>query len=197
MRIDWDKDEMRAARFYLAILSCGVILQFMSLTAEAKKPAGNEGQAMITVRFVDLDRYVGLWYEIAKIPNRFQKDCARGTTAEYELRDDGKITVVNKCVKDDGRIIEAKGIAKIEDIVSNAKLKVSFVSFFGWRPFWGDYWIIGLDKDYQWVVVGTPDRKYGWVLARSPSLDADVFEKIREIIERNGYDWDVFEMSIR
>jgi apolipoprotein D and lipocalin family protein len=166
------------------------------MTAEANGPAENEERAVTTVRFVDLDRYIGLWYEIAKIPNRFQKDCARGTTAEYELRDDGKITVVNRCIKNDGSINEAKGIAKIEDIVSNAKLKVSFVSFFGWRPFWGDYWVIGLDKDYQWAIVGTPDRKYGWILARSTSLDPDAMEKIRSIIERNGYDWDVFEMSI-
>lgn len=144
---------------------------------------------------VDLERYAGLWYEIAKIPNRFQKQCARGTTAEYTLRDDGRIDVVNRCIKDNGEGDEAKGVAKIEDTDSNAKLKVSFVSFIGWRPFWGDYWIIGLDEDYRWAVVGTPNRKYGWVLSRKPSLDDVTLATIFELLERNGYERDHFEMS--
>lgn len=102
---------------------------------------------MTTGDFVDLGRYTGLWYEIAKIPNRFQKQCVRGTTAEYTLRDDGKITVVNRCFKEDGSLDEAQGVAKIEDTQTNAKLKVSFVSFLGWRPFWGDYWVPGWDGE--------------------------------------------------
>ena len=114
---------------------------------------------MTTVDAVDLDRYVGLWHEIARIPNRFQKQCARGTTAEYTLRGDGRIRVVNRCVKGDGGTDEAEGVAKVVAGANNSKLKVSFVSFLGWRPFWGDYWVIGLDEDYQWAVIGTPDRK--------------------------------------
>ena len=148
-----------------------------------------------TVSTVDLSRYAGLWYEVAKIPNRFQKQCVRGTTAQYALRDDGRISVVNRCVKEDGSTDEASGVAKIVDTASNAKLKVSFVSFLGWRPFWGDYWVIGLDADYRWAIVGTPDRKYGWVLSRTPSLDADAMDAIFAIIERNGYRRTAFEMS--
>jgi apolipoprotein D and lipocalin family protein len=148
-----------------------------------------------TVPHVDLTRYAGLWYEVAKIPNRFQKQCARGTTAEYALRDDGKISVINRCVKEDGSTDEAKGVAKIVDVTSNAKLKVSFVSFLGWRPFWGDYWVIGLDENYQWAIIGTPDRKYGWVLARTPSLDMNTMDAIFAIIERNGYPRSAFVMS--
>jgi apolipoprotein D and lipocalin family protein len=148
-----------------------------------------------TVSKVDLERYLGLWYEIAKIPNRFQKKCAHGTTAEYTLHDDGRINVVNRCTEDNGSLSEIKGIAKIVDTTSNAKLKVSFISFLGWRPFWGDYWVIGLDEDYRWAVVATPDRKYGWVLARSPTLDGKTMERIFTIIECNGYKRGVFEMS--
>jgi apolipoprotein D and lipocalin family protein len=90
---------------------------------------------------------------------------------------------------------DAKGVAKVLDTNSNAKLKVSFVSFLGWRPFWGDYWVIGLDESYEWSIIGTPDRKYGWVLARTPTLDENTMEEIFAIIEHNGYKRDAFEMS--
>jgi apolipoprotein D and lipocalin family protein len=144
---------------------------------------------------VDLDRYVGLWYEVAKIPNRFQKKCAGGATAEYTLREDGRLDVVNRCRKSDGDIDEAEGIAKVEDPATNAKLKVSFFSVLGWRPAWGDYWVIGLDEEYRWVAVGTPDRKYGWILARTPDLAEDTVAEIFSIFERNGYHRDSFDMS--
>ena len=81
------------------------------------------------------------------------------------------------------------------DTTSNAKLKVSFVSFLGWRPFWGDYWVIGIDKGYEWAIVGTPDRKYGWILARTPTLDETTMEEIFLVIEQNGYERDAFQMS--
>jgi len=175
------------------LLQAALLVSIVS-TAFAGSDAENE-PTVTTVPHVDLERYTGLWYEIAKIPNRFQKQCARGTTAKYLLREDGRITVVNRCVKKGGELDEAEGVAKIEDTTSNAKLKVSFVSFIGWRPFWGDYWVIGLDKDYRWAVIGTPNRKYGWVLARTPTLDDDTMEKIFAILERNGYKRDTFEMS--
>jgi len=124
-----------------------------------------------TVPGVDLERYAGLWHEIARIPNRFQDQCAGGTTAEYTLREDGRLDVVNRCRREDGEWDQAEGVAKVSDDGDRTRLKVSFVSFLGWRPFWGDYWIIGLDDDYRWAVVGTPDREYGWILAREPVLD--------------------------
>ena len=147
------------------------------------------------VAHVDLDRYVGVWHEIAKIPNRFQTKCAHGTTAEYSRREDGRIAVHNRCIEADGRAGEAHGVARIVDPVSHAKLKVSFVSFLGWRPFWGDYWVIGLDPDYQWAIVGTPNRKYGWILGRTPTLDEETLDGIYAILERNGYDPGAFEAS--
>ena len=155
----------------------------------------DDARPVTPVSRVDLERYAGRWYEIMKIPNRFQKQCSRGTTAEYALRDDGRIAVVNRCFKEDGRLDEARGVAKIVDTTSNAKLEVSFVSFLGWRPFWGDYWVIGLDEEYQWAIVGTPNRKYGWVLARTPELDESTVEEIFAILERNGYERDAFEVS--
>jgi apolipoprotein D and lipocalin family protein len=182
----------------MIFFSCFSVLFVIAVTLVPTTASGSEEtekNTVTTVNSVDLNRYAGLWYEIARIPNRFQKHCARGTTAEYTLREDGRITVINRCVKDNGETDDAEGVAKIEDSTSNAKLKVSFVSFLGWRPFWGDYWVIGLDGDYRWAVIGTPDRKYGWVLARTPELDEDTLEQIFTIIENNGYKRSAFEMS--
>jgi apolipoprotein D and lipocalin family protein len=186
---------MKSACYLVVVLAIVASIEAGTVPVKVLASDAQNERPVATVSKVDLERYVGLWFEIAKIPNRFQKQCVRGTTAEYTLREDGRITVVNRCFDKDGSVDEAEGVAKIEDTTSNAKLKVSFVSFIGWRPFWGDYWVIGLDEDYQWAIVGTPDRKYGWVLARTPALDEDTMGEIRAIIERNGYDWDRFELS--
>lgn len=147
------------------------------------------------VRDVDLERYAGLWYEVAKIPNRFQKRCERGTTAEYTLREDGRITVVNRCRDADGELVEAEGLARVAGKRGNSRLEVSFVRIGGWRPLWGDYWVLGLDDEYRWAAVGTPDRKYGWILARTPTLEEAVLDEILAVFVRNGYDHNKFEMS--
>lgn len=149
---------------------------------------GQTGDEPTTVENVDLKSYVGLWYEIAKIPNRFQEKCASGTTAFYSLRDDGKIDVVNRCLDARGEKVSAVGVAKVVDSVTNARLKVSFVSVLGIRLFWGDYWIIGLDGDYEYAVVGHPERKYGWILARTPELPQRTLEKIDAQLRDQGYD---------
>ena len=141
----------------------------------------------VTVDSVNLNKYVGKWYEIARIPNSFQKKCARNTTATYKLRDDGQIIVINRCVKKDGSISEANGVAKIVDAKTNSKLEVSFVKILGIRLFWGDYWIIGLDKDYRYAVVGTPTRKYGWILSRTPKLSSEDMDTIFGILKKQGY----------
>lgn len=156
---------------------------------------GHRAHPVTTVTHVDLERYAGRWYEIAKIPNSFQKKCARGTTAEYALREDGRIAVRNHCLKFDGSPTEADGVAKVVDSKSNAKLKVSFVSLLGMRLFWGDYWVIGLDPEYRWAVIGTPNRKYGWVLARTPVEDASL-EHAFAILERNGYRRESLERAL-
>ncbi len=149
----------------------------------------------VPVDYVDLAKYAGLWYEIAKIPNRFQKHCVSGTTAQYALRDDGRINVINSCIDEDGKIDLAEGLARIIDTKTNAKLEVSFFSILGWRPFWGDYWIIGLDEDYKWAIVGTPNRKYGWILSRSQQLDTETIEKLFQILKVQGYNLKDFVMS--
>lgn len=161
-------------------------------TAHAQEPA-----PPATVEQVELERYAGLWYEIAKIPNSFQDQCASGTTAEYVLRDDGRIDVINRCIESDGKVSEAKGIARVEDPVSNARLKVSFFSIFGWRPIWGDYWIIGLGEYYEYALVGSPDRKYGWILSRDRQLVGGVLEQAFATLREQGYDPADFEMTVQ
>jgi apolipoprotein D and lipocalin family protein len=148
-----------------------------------------------TVKFVDLKKYAGLWYEYAKIPNSFQDQCVKGTTAKYILTEEGEIRVINSCIDEDGEVDEADGLARIVDKKTNSKLEVSFFSIFGWRPIWGDYWIIGLDENYQWAIVGTPSRKYGWVLSRTPTLDEMNKDKIFGMLKDQGYDPKKFEMS--
>ena len=147
------------------------------------------------VAHVDLQRYVGLWHEIARIPNRFQNQCAWGVTAEYALRPDGRIDVINRCHKEDGSLDEAKGLARVEDKETNSLLKVSFFSIFGWRPVWGDYWIIDLSEDYGYAVVCSPDRKYGWILSREPHLPPDVLEGIHERLRQQGFDPSAFQAT--
>ena len=142
----------------------------------------------VTVKHVNLEKYTGLWYEIAKIPNRFQKQCIGNTTARYSLNADGTIKVVNSCRQEDGTMDSSEGLAKVVDTASNSKLEVSFVSILGIRLFWGDYWIIGIADDYSYAVIGTPNRKYGWILSRTRNLPEDKLKQAYEILKQNGYD---------
>jgi len=143
------------------------------------------GAPLDVVDAVDLDRYVGQWDEIASFPQRFQQGCV-ATTATYALRDDGRLHVENACRDGsfDGELRRAEGVAWIADPAgSPAKLKVQFF----W-PFSGDYWIIDLDADYRYAVVGHPSREYLWILARTPTLDPVTYETLLARIEAQGYD---------
>ena len=136
------------------------------------------------VPYVDIERYLGKWYEIALYPNWFEKGCFR-STAFYEKLENGQIKVTNQCHMNapDGKLNKATGIASIADTKTNAKLKVQFF----W-PFKGDYWIIGLDEDYQYAIVSEPDRQYLWILSRSPSMDTQTLESLKAKIREKGFD---------
>jgi len=133
---------------------------------------------------VDLNRYKGSWYEIARLPNWFERKLTC-TSATYILRDDGKITVINKgnLLADPKKVSSANGVAWIPDKNSPAKLKVQFF----W-PFSGDYWIMDLDKDYRYVLVGEPSHKYLWILAREKKLDEETYNMLLRKAVENGYD---------
>lgn len=139
---------------------------------------------LTTALDVDPDRYLGLWYEIARLPNSFEKNC-EGVTAAYSRRPDGLIRVVNTCRVNapDGEARVAVGRARIVDEATNAKLKVSF---FG--PFWGDYWILWLAEDYSMSLVGEPSGRYLWILSRTPTLpEATKADALRRL-DALGYD---------
>lgn len=137
-----------------------------------------------TVDHVDVERYMGTWYEIAKFPQRFE-DGLVGITATYSLLPNGKVRVLNSGYVGDfnGKLKTAKGKAWIVDKRTNAKLKVSFF----W-PFAGDYWIIELGKDYEHVVIGENSRKYLWILSRTPLMDGSVYDGILERLKEKDFD---------
>ena len=160
------------------LVAIGAILQVMPMQAANSLPP------MRVVPSVDLARYAGKWYEIARLPNRFQRACVANTTATYTVRPDGKITVLNECRAADGHVKSAKGTARVADAKGpNTKLKVSFF----W-PFSGNYWIIDLDPDYRWAVIGEPGRDYLWILSREPKLDEGLYTRIVERAKQQGYE---------
>jgi apolipoprotein D and lipocalin family protein len=134
------------------------------------------------VEGVDVKRYMGTWYEIARYPNFFQDAACDHATAQYTLNDDGTVKVVNRCGPT-GTEQSIEGTARVVDANTNAKLKVRF---FG--PFEGDYWIIDLDPDYEWAVVGEPSRRFLWILSRTPTMDATVYDDILSRLPGKNYD---------
>ena len=141
---------------------------------------------------VDLNRYVGRWYEIASFPQRFQRGCV-ATTANYTLRDDGRIRVENQCRDGsfNGELRRAEGVAWLTDPTSSqAKLKVQFF----W-PFRGDYWIIELDPEYRYAVVGHPSRNYLWILSRTRTMKPADYEALLARIKAQGYDLERLNLS--
>jgi lipocalin/uncharacterized protein YbjT (DUF2867 family)/ligand-binding SRPBCC domain-containing protein len=165
------------------------------LAAAATLPAGAVlAQALPPVRtvpFVDLKRYAGDWFEIARFPNRFQRQCLGDVRASYARRPDGRLDVVNRCRTADGQT-EARGVARVVDEESFARLKVRFApSWLSFLPLvWGDYWIVGLAPDYSWAVVGDPGRDYLWVLARTPDLNEDAVAAARAAARASGFNVD-------
>jgi apolipoprotein D and lipocalin family protein len=149
--------------------------------AFSKHPVGNTAVPQ-PAKSVELSRYLGRWYELARYEQGFQKDC-EGVTADYALRDDGKISVLNRCRKPDGTIKDAKGKAKVVDTATGAKLKVSF---FG--PFYGDYWVLDRAEDYSWAIVGEPSGRYLWILSRAASPGQAELDALIAQARALGYD---------
>ncbi len=142
-----------------------------------------------SVASVDLNRYAGTWYEVAHLPMFFQRQCVGDTTALYTPQPDGSIAVTNRCRTSTG-FDEARGKATPVEGGGNAKLKVSFF----W-PFKADYWVIGLDPEYRWAVVGNPNRKYLWLLSRTPTLPADQQAKALDVARAQGFDLSALELT--
>jgi apolipoprotein D and lipocalin family protein len=146
-------------------------------------------QPVRAVPQLDISRYAGQWHEIAHLPVSFQKKCRSDITASYTLRDDGLIGVRNGCRSADGELTQAEGVARpVEG--RPGQLQVRFApEWLSWLPLvWADYWVIALDPDYQWAVVGEPDRKYLWILSRSPQMPGAQLEQLKRQATQMGYD---------
>lgn len=160
------------------ILGSACLLASTALLLRASDPE------LPVVPNLDLKRYQGKWFEIARLPNSFQKKCESNVIANYTLEPDEKVGVVNTCVKADGETTKATATARIKDKNgSPAKLKVTFFWFVS-----GDYWVIGLDPDYRWAMVGTPNRKYLWILSRTPALAAATYHDLLGCAKELGFD---------
>lgn len=155
------------------------------------KAGKDERKPLRVVPSIDPERYAGTWYEVARLPNRFQKKCAGDVAATYTLRSDGGLDVVNRCRKADGRLTSVKGRARVADRRGpNSKLEVRFApAFLSFLPFvWGDYQIIDLAPDYSYALVGEPGRKYLWVLSRTPRMDEAAFARASARAAEEGFD---------
>ncbi len=144
-----------------------------------------------SVPTVDLGRYAGTWHEVARFPNKFQARCLAETVATYELLPNGQIRVVNSCRGADGKLIRVEGRARLADQAGpTSRLKVRFApAFLSWLPMvWGDYWVLDLTDDYAAALVGTPDRKYLWVLSRTPAMADTTWARMVAAASRQGFD---------
>lgn len=139
------------------------------------------------VAALDLGRYSGQWHEIAHLPMFLQRRCLDSVTATYTPQVNGSIQIKNSCRTRDGRKT-IEGVAKVED-GQPAAFKVRFVPpWLGWLPMaWADYWVIDIDPDYQWAVVGSPNREHLWILSRSSHMERDLFDRIRQQVAQRGY----------
>ena len=150
-----------------------------------------------TIPSLDVQRYMGTWYEIAKYPNWFQKKCVSNTKAVYSARADGTLKVLNSCKTADGEVSEAEGTARQIGAKDSPKLEVRFAP--AWLSFipmvWGDYWVIDLDAQYQVAVVSDPRREYLWILSRTPQLDKKTYEDVLQRIQNQQFDVRKLEMT--
>lgn len=168
----------------IACLAC-----LLSFDAAAQY-APTEKAELTTIATLDVSRYLGTWYEIAKFPNWFQRKCASDTLAEYSLDTEGSLRVINRCRRESGELDQVIGAARQEGPATSPKLKVRFAP--AWLSFipmvWGNYWIIDLDADYRLVAVSEPTRDYLWVLSRTPTVDPEAYAKLLARLAKKGLD---------
>ncbi len=180
---------LNAPRKYIA---CGLWVWLAWVGIAQAEPA-----PLQAVPAVDVPRYMGTWYEIAKYPNWFQKKCVSSTQATYSLQADGRVQVHNRCKTDKGEWSEALGAARQVGGPTSAQLKVRFAP--EWLSFipmvWGDYWIIDLDPQYQWVLVSEPRREYLWVLSRTPQMPAATYQQLQTKLVALGFDLKRLEIT--
>ena len=183
---------VRLSHFALAL----ALLVPLSASAQVSAaPASPE--PLQPIERLDLARYLGTWHEIAKYPNRFQRQCVADTQALYRQREDGQIDVINRCRQASGETAEAVGRARQIGPADSPRLEVRFApAWLSWLPMvWGDYWVIDLDPDYQLVAVSEPKREFLWILSRTPTVDAAAYAALLTRLQTKGFELSKLEKS--
>ena len=156
-----------------------------------------QSEPLATVPLLDVPRYMGTWYEIAKLPNWFQRKCVGSTRAQYSLQADGRVQVANSCKLASGEFEDAIGTARQIGAAHSPKLKVRFAP--AWLSLipavWGDYWVVELDDNYQWAAVSEPARQYLWVLSRTPHMEPAVYADVLARLARKGLEVQKLELT--
>lgn len=182
---------MLLKRPWLVIGFAAATLQLASLKAAAQTAVTPATlPAVATIAALDVPRYMGTWYEIAKFPNRFQAKCVANTRAQYLAQTDGSVQVLNSCITADGSTIDALGKAIQVGAATSPKLQVRFApAWLSWLPMvWGDYWVIDLDTDYQLAAVSDAKREYLWVLSRTPQANAKAYDALLDRLKAQHFD---------
>lgn len=174
--------------FATLVLSCGATSS--AFANSAQKP-------LETIQTLDVPRYMGTWFEIAKYPNRFQKQCVAKTSAAYSLQKDGTVKVLNSCLLASGELEQVEGKARQIGVATSPKLEVRFAPvWLSWLPMvWGDYWVIDLDPEYQLVAVSEPKREFLWVLARTQQVDKAKYDALLQRLQAKGFDLNKLELT--
>ncbi len=172
----------------------GLLMATLGVMTEVQQPA----RPVTSVLDLDIQRYAGLWHEIAHLPMRYQKQCAHDITARYTLAEDGTVQVRNACITHDGQREVAEGVAR--PVPGHpGRLQVRFApAWLAWLPMvWADYWVLDVDPAYQWALVGEPTRRYLWILSRKPTLDRATFDALKARAESMGYDLEPLIVTAR
>ncbi len=153
-------------------------------------PIATQAAQVKSIDQLDINQYMGSWYEIAKLPNWFQRNCAQNTKATYKLINPAEIQVLNQCQAANGEMIQALGMARPRANGLPAQLEVLFApSWLGWLPLvWGDYWVLDLDPQYQLAAVGDPSKKYLWILSRTPQISEASYKALTQRLLLMGFD---------
>lgn len=177
-------------------IRCAAVLLLLA-GATCRAEPGATRTPLTLVDSLDLERYQGLWYEIARLPNDFQEQCRGEVTAEYTLLESRRVRVVNRCRTGEGDLDEAEGVARRPDADRPGALEVRFApSWLSWLPaVWGDYQVLALDDDYRWSMVGAPSREYLWILAREPRLDEERLRSLLDRAEGQGFPVDAVTLT--
>jgi apolipoprotein D and lipocalin family protein len=180
---------LKHSRWFMVLVLAALPLTSLKLAAQTTATP-QALPVVATIASLDVPRYMGTWYEIAKFPNRFQAKCVANTRARYLAQTDGSVQVLNSCTTADGSVIDALGLAKQVGAATSPKLEVRFApAWLSWLPMvWGDYWVIDLDTDYQLAAVSDAKREYLWVLSRTPQVNAKAYDALLERLKAQHFD---------